>query len=183
MLGQSVGGEEVIHSREKSNAHANACPQGDASWRGFLIFLTGNPLSPEVRAFLEQVGGACLRKACRAAEVRRIVHQVLQRDGFGPPLEGTSPRCRTPTSCLPFRASSLSCRSGRVAASLRCTYSEPFWPGKSPSGGRYHALNTCDAELSRHARPSLTISLRRSPMTSGIKGTTGCFSSPPRTSY
>jgi hypothetical protein len=120
MLGQSVGGEEVIHSREKSNAHANACPQGDASWRGFLIFLTGNPLSPEVRAFLEQVGGACLRKACRAAEVRRIVHQVLQRDGFGPPLEGTSPRCRTPTSCLPFRASSLSSRSGRVAASLRC---------------------------------------------------------------
>jgi PAS domain S-box-containing protein len=42
------------------------------------IFLTGDTLSPEARAFLEQVGGARLHKPFRAAEVRRIVHQVLQ---------------------------------------------------------------------------------------------------------
>jgi len=43
-----------------------------------IIFLKGDTLSPEARAFLEQVGGACLHKPFRAAEVRRIVHQVLQ---------------------------------------------------------------------------------------------------------
>jgi signal transduction histidine kinase len=43
-----------------------------------IIFLTGDTLSPEARAFLEQAGGARLHKPFRAAEVRRIVHQVLQ---------------------------------------------------------------------------------------------------------
>jgi CheY-like chemotaxis protein len=43
-----------------------------------IIFLTGDTLRPEARAFLEQVGVARLHKPFRAAEVRRIVHQVLQ---------------------------------------------------------------------------------------------------------
>jgi two-component system NtrC family sensor kinase len=43
-----------------------------------IIFLTGDTLSLEARAFLEQVGGARLHKPFRAAEVRRIVHQALQ---------------------------------------------------------------------------------------------------------
>jgi CheY-like chemotaxis protein len=43
-----------------------------------IIFLTGDTLSPEARAFLERVGVTRLHKPFRAAEVRRIVHQVLQ---------------------------------------------------------------------------------------------------------
>jgi PAS domain S-box-containing protein len=43
-----------------------------------IIFLTGDTLSPEARAFLDQVGVARLHKPFRAAEVRRIVHQALQ---------------------------------------------------------------------------------------------------------
>jgi CheY-like chemotaxis protein len=42
-----------------------------------IIFLTGDTLSPQARAFLERVGGARLHKPFRAAEVRRIVHEVL----------------------------------------------------------------------------------------------------------
>lgn len=41
-----------------------------------IIFLTGDMLSPEARAFLEQVGGARLHKPILAAEVQQIVHQV-----------------------------------------------------------------------------------------------------------
>ncbi len=43
-----------------------------------IIFLTGDTLSPEARAFLERAGVTRLHKPFRAAEVRRIVHQVLQ---------------------------------------------------------------------------------------------------------
>jgi hypothetical protein len=43
-----------------------------------VIFLTGDTLSAEARAFLEQVGVIRLHKPFRAAEVRRIVHQALQ---------------------------------------------------------------------------------------------------------
>jgi PAS domain S-box-containing protein len=43
-----------------------------------IIFLTGDTLSPEARAFLEKVGGARLHKPFRAAQVRQIVHQALQ---------------------------------------------------------------------------------------------------------
>jgi hypothetical protein len=78
MPGQSVDGEEVIHSRAKSNAHANACPPGRRLQGGFISFLSGDPLRPEARAFLEQAGAAHLYKPFRAAEVRRFVHQVLQ---------------------------------------------------------------------------------------------------------
>ena len=43
-----------------------------------VIFLTGDTLSPEVRAFLEQAAVPRLTKPCRAADVRRLVAQVLQ---------------------------------------------------------------------------------------------------------
>jgi signal transduction histidine kinase len=43
-----------------------------------VIFLTGDTLSPDVRTFLEQAAVPRLTKPCRAAEVRRLVAQVLQ---------------------------------------------------------------------------------------------------------
>jgi two-component system NtrC family sensor kinase len=43
-----------------------------------IIFLTGDILSPDVRTFLEQAAVPRLTKPCRAAEVRRLVAQVLQ---------------------------------------------------------------------------------------------------------
>ena len=43
-----------------------------------VIFLTGDTLSPDVRAFLEQAAVPRLTKPCRAAEMRRLVAQVLQ---------------------------------------------------------------------------------------------------------
>jgi len=43
-----------------------------------IIFLTGDTLSPETQAFLEEVGAPCLSKPFRATEARRIVHQALQ---------------------------------------------------------------------------------------------------------
>jgi CheY-like chemotaxis protein len=56
--------------RELSQRHPQLLPR--------TIFLTGDTLSPEVRVFLEQVGVPRLHKPFRAAEVRRIVHQMLQ---------------------------------------------------------------------------------------------------------
>ncbi|MGE3539630.1 MAG: PAS domain S-box protein [Candidatus Tectimicrobiota bacterium] len=44
-----------------------------------IIFLTGDTLSLEARAFLEQAGVPRLSKPCRAAEVRRLIAQVLQQ--------------------------------------------------------------------------------------------------------
>jgi PAS domain S-box-containing protein len=43
-----------------------------------VIFLTGDTLSPEVRTFLEQIRVPRLSKPFRAAEVRQLIHQVLQ---------------------------------------------------------------------------------------------------------
>jgi CheY-like chemotaxis protein len=43
-----------------------------------VVFLTGDTLGPDAREFLEKVDVARLRKPFRAAEVRRLVHQVLQ---------------------------------------------------------------------------------------------------------
>jgi CheY-like chemotaxis protein len=43
-----------------------------------VIFLTGDTLSPEARTFLEQTEVPRLSKPFRAAEVRRLVAQVLQ---------------------------------------------------------------------------------------------------------
>jgi CheY-like chemotaxis protein len=43
-----------------------------------LMFLTGDTLSAEARAFLERVKGARLSKPFRAADVRRAVQQALQ---------------------------------------------------------------------------------------------------------
>jgi PAS domain S-box-containing protein len=43
-----------------------------------VIFLTGDTLSPEARTFLEQVRVPRLSKPFRAAEVRQLIHQVLQ---------------------------------------------------------------------------------------------------------
>ena len=43
-----------------------------------IIFLTGDTLSPEARTFLEQAQVPRLNKPFRAAEVRRLVAQVLQ---------------------------------------------------------------------------------------------------------
>jgi len=43
-----------------------------------IIFLTGDTLSPDARTFLEQTGVPRLSKPCRAAEVRRLVAQLLQ---------------------------------------------------------------------------------------------------------
>jgi CheY-like chemotaxis protein len=43
-----------------------------------VIFLTGDTLSPEARTFLEQVRVPRLSKPFRAAEVRKLIHQVLQ---------------------------------------------------------------------------------------------------------
>jgi CheY-like chemotaxis protein len=43
-----------------------------------IIFLTGDTLSPEARTFLEQVRVPRLSKPFRAAEVRRLILQVLQ---------------------------------------------------------------------------------------------------------
>ena len=54
---------------------------------------------------------------------------------------GASPRCRIPMSHLPCRASSLSCRSGRVAGLLGYARSKPPQLGKSHSS-RCQALNT-----------------------------------------
>jgi CheY-like chemotaxis protein len=42
-----------------------------------LIFLTGDTLSPESRAFLAQCGQPWLIKPCHAAEVRRAIQQKL----------------------------------------------------------------------------------------------------------
>ena len=43
-----------------------------------VIFLTGDTLSPQAREFLAKAGVARLSKPFRAAEVRQLVHQVLQ---------------------------------------------------------------------------------------------------------
>lgn len=43
-----------------------------------IIFLTGDTLSPEARTFLESVDGPRLAKPFRAADVRRLVQQMLQ---------------------------------------------------------------------------------------------------------
>lgn len=43
-----------------------------------VIFLTGDTLSPEARAFLEKVGVPRLSKPFRAAEVRQLIQQALQ---------------------------------------------------------------------------------------------------------
>jgi CheY-like chemotaxis protein len=44
-----------------------------------FIFLTGDTLSPEAKAFLEESNAPYLVKPFHAAEVRRIVQQALQR--------------------------------------------------------------------------------------------------------
>jgi two-component system NtrC family sensor kinase len=46
--------------------------------RSCIIFLTGDTLSPETQAFLEEVGAPRLNKPFRATEARRMIHQVLQ---------------------------------------------------------------------------------------------------------
>ena len=43
-----------------------------------VIFLTGDTLSPDARAFLDKVEVPRLSKPFRAAEVRRVVQQALQ---------------------------------------------------------------------------------------------------------
>jgi CheY-like chemotaxis protein len=43
-----------------------------------VIFLTGDTLSPEARAFLDTVGVPCLSKPFGAVEVRQVVQQALQ---------------------------------------------------------------------------------------------------------
>jgi CheY-like chemotaxis protein len=43
-----------------------------------VIFLTGDTLSPEARAFLDKMGVSRLSKPFRAAEVRPVVQQALQ---------------------------------------------------------------------------------------------------------
>ena len=44
-----------------------------------LIFLTGDTLSPEARAFLAASGAPYLAKPCRAMELRQVVQYTLQR--------------------------------------------------------------------------------------------------------
>jgi CheY-like chemotaxis protein len=44
---------------------------------GRIIFLTGDVLSQEKRAFLDRTGAPVLMKPCDLAEVRRLVHRVL----------------------------------------------------------------------------------------------------------
>jgi CheY-like chemotaxis protein len=44
-----------------------------------FIFLTGDTLSPEARTFLDDTRAPYLAKPFRAAEIRRIVQQALQR--------------------------------------------------------------------------------------------------------
>jgi CheY-like chemotaxis protein len=43
-----------------------------------LIFLTGDALSADIRAFLADCGQPCLYKPCYAAEVRSAIQQILQ---------------------------------------------------------------------------------------------------------
>lgn len=47
-----------------------------------IIFLTGDTLSPEARAFLDQVDVPRLAKPFRALDVRRLVRQVLQKSSL-----------------------------------------------------------------------------------------------------
>jgi CheY-like chemotaxis protein len=42
-----------------------------------VIFLTGDTLSPEAQAFLEQVGTPLLTKPFRAVQVQQVVQQML----------------------------------------------------------------------------------------------------------
>jgi CheY-like chemotaxis protein len=42
-----------------------------------IIFLTGDTLGPEAQAFLEKVSTPRLTKPCRAAQVQRVVQQML----------------------------------------------------------------------------------------------------------
>jgi CheY-like chemotaxis protein len=44
-----------------------------------FIFLTGNTLSPEAKAFFDETRARHLAKPFRAAEIRRLVQQALQR--------------------------------------------------------------------------------------------------------
>ena len=43
-----------------------------------VIFLTGDTLSPESKAFLERSGRPWVSKPCTAAAIRRVIQQVLQ---------------------------------------------------------------------------------------------------------
>jgi hypothetical protein len=47
--------------------------------RRHVIFLTGDVLSPEIEAFLDQIQTPRLHKPFNAADCRQIVHQALQR--------------------------------------------------------------------------------------------------------
>ena len=49
------------------------------SLRERIVFLTGDVLDPEKRAFIEGTGAPFLMKPFDVQEVRRVVHQVLAR--------------------------------------------------------------------------------------------------------
>ena len=52
-----------------------------------VVFLTGDVLDPEKRAFIERTGAPFLTKPFDVQEVRRVVHQVLARDAPSAPRQ------------------------------------------------------------------------------------------------
>jgi DNA-binding response OmpR family regulator len=52
-----------------------------------VVFLTGDVLDPEKRAFIERAGAPFLTKPFDIQEVRRVVHQVLARGAASEPRQ------------------------------------------------------------------------------------------------